>query len=85
MEPKNIFRQLSIRKEDFRERGGGGGGWTVEYTVVPQIDRNSDLNLCLIFKTIDYLANCVTHNNFFVSQEGVALFLGKALRRVLTS
>ena len=25
-EPKNIFPQLSIRKEGVRKRGGGGGG-----------------------------------------------------------
>ena len=31
MEPKNILRQFPIRKEDFRE-GGGGEGWTVEST-----------------------------------------------------
>ena len=60
-------------------------GWEENTHTHTQIDRNSDLNLCLIYKTIDCLANGITHNTFFVSQEGVVLFLGKALRRVLTS
>ena len=35
MEPKNILRQLSIRKEDCREGGGGGEFWTVAAAPPP--------------------------------------------------
>ena len=37
MEPKNILRQLSIRKEDCREGGGGGTVESAYYNMVASV------------------------------------------------